>query len=189
MIDVSANRRAVKWTRREQAGRVLWGIAALAFRLTPRVMWGTRRGMLRLFGASVGHQVHVHPTVRITIPWNLTLGDQAAVGDRAILYALGPIVIGARTTVSQNSHLCAGTHDWRDHRMPLLKPPIVLGDDAWIAADAFIGPGVVIGDRAIVGARGVVTRDVAEGQVVAGNPARPIGRRETAGRDETASTG
>jgi len=177
-LDVNANRRALKWSRREQVGRVLWGIAAPLFRLSPRPFWGWRRMLLRVFGAKVSPNVHIFPTVRITIPWNLDLGAQSAVGDRAILYALGPIRIGDRTTVSQGAHLCAGTHDWRDPAMPLLKPSITIGEDAWICADAFIGPGVSVGARAIVGARAVAVRDVAKGIIVAGNPAKEIGKRE-----------
>ena len=135
--------------------------------------------MLRLFGAQVGADVHVYPTVRITIPWNLTLQDGCAVGDHAVIYALGSINIGARATISQYAHLCAGSHDWRDPAMPLLKPTIEIGADAWICADAFIGPSVKIGDGAIVGARAVVMKDVAPKTIVAGNPARKIGERDT----------
>lgn len=173
-IDVLANRAASKWTRREQIGRVLWRLAWPLFRLSPRPLWGWRRSLLRLFGAQVGRHVHIYPTVRISIPWNLRLDDHCAIGDRAILYALGPIHVGARTTVSQGSHLCAGSHDWRDPTMPLTKPPISIGPDAWICADAFIGPGVAVGSRAIVGARGVAMADVASGTIVAGNPAQTI---------------
>jgi putative colanic acid biosynthesis acetyltransferase WcaF len=96
------------------------------------------------------------------------------VGDRAILYALGPITIGANATVSQGAHLCAGSHDLTETHRPLVKPPITIGDGAWVAADAFVGPGVTIGAGAVVGARTVVVKDVKEGWLVVGNPARPI---------------
>jgi putative colanic acid biosynthesis acetyltransferase WcaF len=135
--------------------------------------------MLRAFGATVGRAVHVHPTVRITIPWNLSIGDYSAVGDGVILYALGPIAIGARTTISQGAHICAGTHDWRCRTMPLIKPPVSIGSDAWICADAFVGPGVTVSDAAILGARAVVMKDVGSGVIVAGNPAQPIGTRKS----------
>lgn len=176
-IDVSANRRARKWTRAELLGRVLWAlIGRPLFALSPRPIWGFRRGLLRLFGAKVGAQVHIYPTVRITIPWNLALSRDAAVGDRVILYALGPITIGKGASVSQGAHLCAGSHDWRDPAMPLTKPPINIGHDAWVCADAFLGPGVTVGPYAIVGARAVVMKDVEAGHIVAGNPARMIRR-------------
>lgn len=173
-IDVLANRTVRKWSRKEQLGRVLWAVAQPFFAISPRPFWGWRRTVLRLFGAKVGTKVHLYPSVRITIPWNLALGDQCAVGDRAILYALGPIKIGPRATISQGAHLCAGTHDISRPDRPLLKPPITIGADAWIAADAFIGPNVIIGDGAIVGARAVVMKDVPHDAIVVGNPAHTI---------------
>lgn len=95
-------------------------------------------------------------------------------GDCAILYSLGVITIGDRCTISQGAHLCAGTHDIIDPARRLLKPPICVGSDSWVCADAFIGPGVTVGNGAIVGARSVVMRDVTPSVIVAGNPAREI---------------
>jgi putative colanic acid biosynthesis acetyltransferase WcaF len=171
MLDIKENRRAQKWQWNEQVARVLWALAYPVFRLSPRPLWGWRRWLLRRFGARVGREVHVHPTARITMPWNLTLGDFCAVGDRATLYALGQIRIGPRVTVSQGAHLCAGGHDITDPARRLTKPPIQISADAWVCADAFVGPGVVIGERAIVAARAVTMRSVPEGRVAIGNPA------------------
>jgi maltose O-acetyltransferase len=50
--------------------------------------------------------------------------------------------------------------------------PIHVGSDVWLGAGAIVLPGVTIGARAIVGAGAVVTRDVPEGAIVAGVPAR-----------------
>jgi putative colanic acid biosynthesis acetyltransferase WcaF len=173
-LDVTKNRAAAKWTAREQLGRVLWAAAWPLFRLSPRPFWVFRRALLRLFGATVGAGVHVYPTVRIAIPWNIKLGHNCAVGDRVILYSLGLISIGNRSTISQGVHLCAGTHNIADLARQLLKPPIFVGDDAWVCADAFIGPGVTVANGVIVGARAVVMRDVTRSVIVAGNPAREI---------------
>lgn len=52
--------------------------------------------------------------------------------------------------------------------------PVRIEDGAWIGAGAIILPGVTIGIQSIVGAGSVVTRDVPDGCVVAGNPARVI---------------
>ncbi|PTM41739.1 DapH/DapD/GlmU-related protein [Bosea sp. 124] len=177
-LDIDANRRAIKWSRKQLLARALWELLrGPLFAWTPRPLWGWRRYVLRRFGARIGQRVHIHPDVRIAIPWTLDIGDDSAVGERAILYALGPITIGKRATISQNAHLCAGSHDFRNQSMTLLKPPIRIGDEAWICADAFIGPGVTIGDRAVAGARAVVMRDVAPGAIVIGNPARVTGSR------------
>jgi putative colanic acid biosynthesis acetyltransferase WcaF len=152
--------------------RFLWFFGSLLFRFSPRPCFGWRRAVLRCFGASVGRQVHVYGSTRIYFPWNLTVGDWTAIGEDALIYNLGPVTLGQKVTVSHGAHLCAGTHDYRDPQMPLLKPPIRIEDQAWICADAFVGPGVVVGEGAVVGARAVVTRDVAPWTIVAGNPAR-----------------
>lgn len=116
-------------------------------------------------------------------PWLLSMEEGAILGDHVTVYNLGPIHIGHFTVVSQNTHLCGGTHDHTQPHMPLVRSPITLGDGVWVCADAFIGPGVHVHDRAIVGARAVVTKDVPAGKIVAGNPARVI-----KDRDDSAST-
>ena len=176
-LDISANRYARKYTWAEMARRVLWGVGKLFFRFSPRPAFGWRRFVLRCFGAEVGKDVHIYNTATIYFPWNLAIGDHSAIGEDAMIYNLGPITIGAQVTISQRAHLCAGTHDHTDPAMPLLKPPVNVEDKAWVCADAFVGPEVTIREGAVAGARAVVVKDVEPYSIVAGNPARAIGRR------------
>lgn len=55
---------------------------------------------------------------------------------------------------------------------------VTVGDHAAIGAGAVLLPGVEVGERSLVAAGAVVTRSVESGCVVAGNPARLIGRRD-----------
>jgi putative colanic acid biosynthesis acetyltransferase WcaF len=177
-LNIDANRRALKWSTRELIGRALWELLSVPlFAWSPRPFWSWRRAILRIFGAKVGRHVHIFPSAKISIPWNLSIGDYSAIGDGAILYALGPVSIGERVTISQYAHLCAGSHDYSDQAMLLLKLPIVIEDDVWVCADAFVGPNVKIEKQSIVGARSVVVSDVAKGVIVGGNPARIIRKR------------
>ncbi|MDD5544855.1 MAG: putative colanic acid biosynthesis acetyltransferase [Acidobacteriia bacterium] len=157
--------------------RFLWGVVRPLFRFSPRICFGWRRFLLRLFGARIGQEVHIYNSARIYMPWNLEVGDWASIGEEAFLYNLGRICIREKATVSQRAYLCAGTHDYKDPAMPLVFSPIEVGAQAWICTDAFIGPGISVGEGAIVGARAVVTKNVEPWQIVAGNPARPIGKR------------
>lgn len=168
--DIRANRAHRSWGRRTQAARVLWALVWPLFRCSPRPLWGWRRGLLRCFGARIGAEVRVHPTARITMPWHLRIDAQAGIGDHTILYALGRIHIGARATVSQYAHLCAGTHGLDDPARPLIKAPVTIGPEAWVCADAFVGPGVRIGAGAILGARAVAMKDLPDGALGIGNP-------------------
>jgi len=56
--------------------------------------------------------------------------------------------------------------------------PVIIGENAWVAAEAYIGPGVTLGAGAVAGARAVVVRDVSPGAVVVGNPARLVTSNE-----------
>ena len=177
MMNIEENRRSTKYPLRELIGRLFWACCAPLFRWSPRLCWGWRRFLLRLFGARVGANVHIHHSVRIFLPWHLQIGDWSSVGFDALLYNLGPMKIGKRVTISQRAHLCGGTHKFREASMPLVRAPIEIGSEAWICADAFIWPGVMIGARAVVGARSVVMKDVAPGAIVMGNPALVTGQR------------
>ncbi len=167
------------WPTGVNVRRVLWSfVQATIFRWSFHNWHGWRRWLLRSFGARVGEAVCVRPSVRIEMPWNLQLGDGAVVGDAVVLYCLASISIGRRSTVSQYSHLCAGTHDYTRRSFPLVTRPISVGDDVWIATDAFIGPGVKVGDRSVVGARSTVLKDVPPDVVVGGNPAKVLKPRQ-----------
>jgi putative colanic acid biosynthesis acetyltransferase WcaF len=176
--DVLASRRISPYSTTEKIKRLLWGcVQATLFRASFHNWYGFRRALLRAFGASLAPTANVRRTVLIECPWNLSVGAESSIGDRAILYCLGPVQIGSRTTVSQGAHLCAGTHDHRRASMPLVRATISIGDDVWIAADAFVGPGVTVGTGAILGARGVAMRDLAPWKIYAGNPAVPVRER------------
>lgn len=176
-LDIAQNRKARKYSGKEILSRVLWGGAHPFFRYSPRIFFGWRRFLLRLFGATVGREVHIYNTATVYLPWNLEIGDWSSIGEHAYIYNLGLIVIGSRTTISQRAHLCAGSHDYQSPDLPLTKPPITVADQAWICADAFLGPGITVGEGAVVAARAVVVKDVEPWAVVAGNPARPIKKR------------
>ena len=155
------------------------------WRLTWLTLWrvaywrlpGVRSAILRLFGARVGRGTALRASTWIEMPWQLTLGQDCLLGDGVRIYNLGEITIGDDSVVSQDAHLCAGSHDYTEPSFPLKQATIQIGKHVWIAADAFVGPGIVIGDGAVVGARACVTRNVEPWCVVGGNPAQPIKQR------------
>jgi putative colanic acid biosynthesis acetyltransferase WcaF len=180
-LDIAASRSARPYSSAEYLGRVAWSLVTPLFRFSPRPCYGWRNFLLRRFGARIGKDVRIHPSVRIVIPWNLQVDAQASIGDDVLIYNLGMVVIGPRASVSHKAHLCAGSHDYQDPRLPLLRLPITIQEDAWVCAQAFIGPDVTIASGAVVGACAVVTRSVDAWTVVAGNPAIPVRMRTMAG--------
>lgn len=169
--------------------RAVWQcVWLLLFRPSPSRASRWRAFLLRCFGANVAATAKVRGTARIIHPWLLTVQEHSSIGDRVRVYNLGELIIGRQTSISQDVHLCGGTHDHRDPTLPLIRSPITIGSGVWICADAFIGPGVTVGDNAVIGARAVVVKDVAPATIVAGNPARKIGDRFPGGDETGAAT-
>jgi putative colanic acid biosynthesis acetyltransferase WcaF len=158
--------------------RGIWAIVwLLLYRPTPRILHPWRCLLLRLFGAKLGRAVHPYPSARIWAPWNLEMGDHACLSEGVDCYSVARIRIGAHSTVSQYSFLCAASHDYSKANMPLMIAPIVIGERVWITADVFVGPGVSIGDGAVVLARSSVFTDLPPWTVARGNPAMPFKER------------
>ena len=135
--------------------------------------------MLKIFGAKLSGTPFIHSTARIQIPWNLTMKHRACLGERANAYSLGKIDIQEGATIAQEAYLCTGSHDFNDPSLQLITKPITIGKNTFIGARAMILPGVSIGNQAIVGAMSVLSKDVPDYQIVAGNPAKKIGERPT----------
>lgn len=162
----------------QRAARVLWGVVyAILYRPSPRPLYGWRIRLLRMFGAKVSARARPCPKARIWAPWNLTLHEFATLADDVDCYCVAPISIGAHTTVSQYSYLCAASHDFEHPRFPLVPAPITIGSGCWLAADVFVAPGVTIGDNTVVGARSSVFADLPPAMVCVGAPARAVRAR------------
>jgi putative colanic acid biosynthesis acetyltransferase WcaF len=183
--DTRSNRAARKYSLAEQARRIAWSAGRWLIRLSPRPCFGWRRGVLRLFGARVGAHVNIYPSTHLYMPWNVEIGDWTALGEDVLIYSLGKVRIGRSVTLSYRSHVCAGTHDLNDPALPLLKPPVNIEDDVWVGTEAFVGPGVTVGRGAVAGARSVIVKNVEPLDIVAGNPARVIGRRAFRGHPQS----
>lgn len=159
----------------EKIKRLLWALTEQTlFRFSFTTWYGLRASLLRAFGARIGARSQIKRTAHFECPWNFSCGDQCAIGEHAIVYALGKITLGDRVCLSQYAHLCAGSHDLNHPTLPLLRPPITLKDDAWLLADSFVGPNVTLHEGAVLGARASAFRDLEPWSVNVGNPAKKI---------------
>jgi acetyltransferase-like isoleucine patch superfamily enzyme len=124
---------------------------------------------------------------------NIRIGDWCYVGAGTRIWSSSSVAIGNRVLIAHNVNIIDNqTHPTSPklrHRhcvelfsgvppasIDLGERPVHIDDDAWIAAGAIVLRGVRIGRGAIVSAGAVVTKDVAEHCVVAGNPAVVVRR-------------
>lgn len=107
----------------------------------------------------------------------IQVGNNTVVNRNVYLDGRGGLVIGNNVNISHFALIQTLTHDHNSPAFQAHSRPVVIGDDVWIGARALILPGVELGRGAVVGAGAVVTRNVEPYQVVAGSPARVVGRR------------
>ena len=156
-----------------------WMVQATLFAWSPQFLYGWRRFLLRLFGAKIGKGVLVRPTVKVTYPWKVSVGDHSWIGDDVVLYSLGEINIGSHTVISQKSYICTGSHDYTSLSFDIFSKPVEIGNEVWIATDVFIAPGIRVGDGTVVGVRSTVLQDLPSGKICFGNPAKAVKDRPT----------
>jgi putative colanic acid biosynthesis acetyltransferase WcaF len=114
-----------------------WLVQGTFFRMSPQFMYGFRRFLLRLFGAKIGKKVIIRPTVRITYPWKVSIGNYSMVGDDVVLYSLGDIEIGDNVVISQKSYLCTGSHDYLQIDFPIFAKKITIENQCWLGDRCF----------------------------------------------------
>ena len=126
--------------------------------------------------ASVGEHALIRPPFFCDYGYNISLGPGAFLNFNCVILDVEPVSIGEGTAIGPAVQILASDHP-RDAGLRRQKVrfgrPITIGANVWIGGGAIILPGVTIGDDAIVGAGSIVTRDVAPGVTVVGNPARP----------------
>ena len=133
--------------------------------------------VLRLFGAKIGRGAYLKPGLKIKFPWYLSIGDNCWLGEDAWLDNLTHVTIGSNVCISQGAYLCTGNHDWSDPNFGLMIAPIRLANGSWAGAKCILTPGTVLGEGAVVGAGSVVTGNIPDYQIYAGNPAVFVRRR------------
>ena len=112
---------------------------------------------------------------------DIVIGDNSALN--VACWIANDTVFGADVMMGREVVILSGSHcfDRTDRPMRVQgappRRPVMIGDDVWIGTRAIILPGIRVGSHAIIGAGSVVTRDVSEWDVVAGNPARVVKSR------------
>lgn len=139
-----------------------------------------RRALLTERLGHVGDGAVIRPPFYCDYGTNIHLGAEAFLNFNCVILDVVAVTIGVGTQIGPGVQILTADHprDPEERRRGLeFGRPVTIGANVWIGGAALILPGVTVGDDAIIGAGAVVTRDVAPGATVAGNPARPVARR------------
>ena len=144
-----------------------------------------RDGLIRQLLGRAGKNLRLFLPFRVDCGCNIFVGDDVLINQNCTFLDLGGITLGDRVLIAPDVKIYSVTHPLSAKercrlgndgtiRIKDIKQPVHIGDDVWIGGGAIILPGVTVGNNAIVGAGSVVTKDIPNDVIVAGNPAKII---------------
>lgn len=161
-----------------------WRMRLRGVRAGAKCAAGSRLHLRNARGITLGARVEIEHDVYlklVTAEARLRVGDFAFIGAGCEIDVAASVSIGAHTLLAPGVFITDHAHNFarakRLDEQGSRIAPVAVGDDVWLGAKCVVLAGVTIGDGAIVGAGAVVTKDVAPCAIVAGVPAREIGRR------------
>lgn len=128
-------------------------------------------------GARKSRHIAVYRHVRVKKFSGVRVGNNVVINRNALLDGRSGLVIGDNVDIGEYVKIWTLEHDPNDNGHITRGRPTIIEDHVWIAPWSIIMPGIHVGRGAIIGGGSVVTRDVPERAIVAGNPAKQIGVR------------
>jgi len=133
-----------------------------------------RRTYLRYMNVQVGERFTWGAQIYLYRRGNLSLGERSGLGSFARIWNYNQISIGDDFACAGGLTLNTSGHD--RHTMKPVGSPISIGNRVWIGLNVTVLGGVTIHDDAVIAAGSLVNKDVPSKTVVAGVPAKPIGK-------------
>jgi maltose O-acetyltransferase len=124
---------------------------------------------------TIGNNCIISENCYITGGDGFSMGDNTFIGKKVRINVSRSVVIGVDVGIGENSVIW--THGYfppADEGYPITYAPVSIDDGAWISTNIIVLPGVRIGKGVIVGAGSVVTKNVEDHFLIAGNPAKVI---------------
>lgn len=131
--------------------------------------------LLELFG-TVGTGISIEHNFHCDLGYNIHVGENFYAGFNCTILDMGEVRIGDNCLIGPNVGIYSAGHNVNpvDRYKSGFSKPINIGNNVWIGGHCVIIGGVKIGDNSIIAAGSIVTKDVPENTIFAGNPAKKI---------------
>ena len=132
--------------------------------------------MHKLFG-ELGEKAHIEAPFYCNYGYRISIGRNFFSNFNVTILDGGQVTIGDNVYLAPNVGIYTASHPTDSRRRNLgyeWALPVVIGNNVWIGGNASIMPGVTIGNNVTIGAGSVVTKDIPDNVVAAGNPCKVI---------------
>lgn len=155
------------------------------FNHLPPERWDESSELLKKIFGKTGENIYVEAPFRCDYGENIEVGNNFYANYGLTILDVGKVTIGENAQLAPNVSIYTAGHPVHpDSRNSGYEYGIdvSIGDNVWIGGDATILPGVHIGSNTVIGGGSVVTRDIPDWVIAAGNPCRVIRRITEADR-------
>ena len=135
-----------------------------------------RGALFRLTVDNAGKNININKGERYSS--DLIIGNNSGLGRNC--YIQSKVTIGDNVMMAPDVMIYTSNHEFSNTSIPMCEQgmsatkPVIIHDDVWIGARTIILPGVTINKGSVIGAGTIVTKDVPEYSVFAGNPGKVI---------------
>lgn len=179
--------------------KIAWGLRALVLgRFARRIGLPSYIGkpcfISGIWGVEIGRRFRCFPGLRLEVAPGalLTVGDDVGFAQNVHIICSERVTIGDGVRITAQVAITDTKHRFRTDGVGAFDPvddevrPVVIGRNTFIGTGAVIEAGTSLGEYCVVGANSYVKGHFADGSILAGSPARVIGRRDA---DGTATPG
>lgn len=134
-----------------------------------------RERLSDIIGTKIDESTTIFAPFHTNFGRHISIGKNIFINHACSFLDLGGITIEDNVLIGPKVNLISENHPIDPtQRKSLIGKPILIKKNAWIGAAATILPGITVGENSIVAAGAIVTKDVPDNCIVAGNPARIV---------------
>ena len=133
-----------------------------------------------------GDNIHIEAPFHCDYGYNIEVGENFYANYNLIILDVGKVIIGKNAQIAPNVSIYTAGHPIHPESRNSgyeYGIAVTIGDNVWIGGNVCIMPGVTIGSNVVIGAGSVVTKDIQDNVIAAGNPCRVIRPITLADRD------